>query len=164
MFCDDVRSFQLAPNLIIQSSLTHISFLVFFFYPFQHQTHKWSFCGKPLSAQTWSLPMADPEHRLTRLLRRELWTWGPGVAWQHNKTHEASGSPLGPLGSSHCFITVFSPSFLPFHLQSIAGSKLLSSGNTVNKGWEAVDGADMGKGRVNFSKTGGFHSRFKEPF
>lgn len=79
-------------------------------------------------AQTWPpLPMADPEHPLTHLLRGELWTWGP--AWSDSETSPARHrSPRGDFLSLPSASLPSSPFFLPFHLQTIAGSEPLHPG------------------------------------
>lgn len=112
---------------------------------------------------SWSLPMADPEHPLTHLLHKELRTWGP--AWSDGKTgpERWSESPPGTLVSFRPF-----PASLPslpfclfFHLQSIAGSKLLASGNTMNgAGGYRRSGSGYGKRQDKHHKERGFSFQF----
>lgn len=111
----------------------------------------------------WSLPMADPEHPLTHLLHRELWTWGP--AWSDGKTGPKrwSESPPGTLVS-------FRPFLLHYHLcrsvfPFICSQSLAPSSSHPGIRWtgrEVLDGAaaDMGKGRINITKRGDFHFSF----
>lgn len=114
----------------------------------------------------WSIPMADPEHPLTHLLHRELRTWGP--AWSDGKTgpERWSESPPGTLVSFRPFPASL-PSLLlclPFHLQSIAGSKLLASGNTMNgAGGYRRSGNGYGKRQDKHHKERGFSFQFKPP-
>lgn len=145
------------------------SFSIQAIYTYWHE--KYLSCNLEGSHKTWSLPMADPGRPLTHTAptRCTHWSspWGAGdvgacVVWQRNKSHEASESPLGTLVSSLRFITIF-PLFLPFHLQSIAGSKPLASGKMVNSGGRLDGaGADMGKDRVNITK--GIFNEFKSHF
>lgn len=112
---------------------------------------------------SWSLPMANPEHPLTHLLHKELRTWGP--AWSDGKTgpERWSESPPGTLVSFRPF-----PASLPslpfclfFHLQSIAGSKLLASGNTMNgAGGYRRSGSGYGKRQDKHHKERGFSFQF----
>lgn len=111
----------------------------------------------------WSLPMADPEHPLTHLLHRELWTWGP--AWSDGKTGPKrwSESPPGTLVSFRPFPASLPslPFCLPFHLQSIAGSKQLASGNTMNgAGGYRRSGSGYGKRKDKHHKERGFSFQF----
>lgn len=114
----------------------------------------------------WSLPMVDPEHPLTHLLRGELRTWGP--AWWDGKAgpERWPGSPPGTLVSFRPFPASLPslPFCLPFHLQSIAGSKLLASGNTMNgAGGYRRSGSGYGKRQDKHHKERGFSFQFLPP-
>lgn len=109
--------------------------------------------------------MTDPEHPLTHLLHRELWTWGPAQSDSKTSPERRSESLRGPLVSSLCFITIF----LVLSSLSSAVYRWLQAARIREYGeygWEVKDGAaaDMGKGRINITKKGDFHFSVKAPY
>lgn len=165
VFCLSDQS-QIQSTSLVSRPCLNISILKFVQGPLSNPPQIKSMSGKLAEScyvLRWSLPMADPEHPLTHLLHRELRTWGP--AWLDGKTGPERWleSPPGTLVSFRPFPASLPslPFCLPFHLQSIAGSKLLASGNTMNgAGGYRRSGSGYGKRQDKHHKERGFWFQF----